>query len=294
MSESNFFADLKHSLEHAKDTALEIEHVRTINLGMVITDGRDDYLTRYAEMDRICSKLKAEVMRVYLYELKSTLLKDLGTKLDELDELEAPEEEKEEYLIQALQEHSNKIRELKQENTRILLEDGFRQLLMKIRSLRKVGGDESSGVEKKDLITLADFFLDDFVHREDTLRNDLIELIKEVDPQFIYSKPPLLHNREVKNEPSIGKIEKGILQNKSDGTWVYFEGNTPLDEVEHAVCLIFGGQDEGALLRNAQAVLSVVPDAGKKKITYLGFISNKTLKMALMVSDEEIFENHVK
>ncbi len=286
MSEESLFSNLKHSLEHAKDTILDVEHKRQIKLSMVVTDGKDDYIQRFSEMDYLASILKSEVLRVYLYELTSTLLKDVVLDGDELKiELSALEDEiseQERNLINALQEHSKKIKELKQENSQILLEDGFKSLLYKIRDLRQAN-KENAQLEKKDILALAGFFLDDYGEREDNLSTELQNLIKEKKPQLIYCKPPLLRNRD--ETPPLGKLEKSILRSKEDGAWVFFEGSTPLSKVENVVCLILGGDDEAVLLRNSQALLSIFsPD--KVTITFLGLIPLNSLKMATLVAEE--------
>ncbi|RMG26954.1 MAG: hypothetical protein D6732_20755 [Methanobacteriota archaeon] len=292
MSEKDLFADLKHSLEHAKDTILDVEHQRQIRLSMVITDGRDDFLVRYEEMDRLAEKLKSEVVRVYLYELESTLLKDIISHTNEIEESPESLEKKEQQIIQALQDHSAKIKELKQQNSLILLEDGFKNLLFRIKDVRKKDVDVET-LEKEDIFALTDFFLEDYSNREDKLSTALKTLIKEKDPQLIYCKPPLLRNRDGNETDPFGKLEKSILSSKSDGSWVYFEGNKPLKEIQKVACLIFGGQDEVALLRNAQALLSVFNNPSSTlEIHFIGLVPQKQLKMAMMVSEAD--ENEVR
>lgn len=287
MSEKDLFSDLKHSLEHAKDAVLNVEHQRQIKLGMVITDGRDDFLQRFSEMDNIASRLKAEVLRVYLYELESTLLKDITDHAEQIEEDPENSETKEQQILQALQEHSAKIKELKQQNTQILLEDGFKNLLFKIKDLRKKDSSVE-GLEKEDVLALTDFFLEDYNNREEKLSTELKNLIREKEPQLIYCKPPLLKNRDQTATERFGKLEKGILSAKPDGSWVYFEGNKPLDQIKKVACLIFGGQDEVALLRNAQALLSVFQSSASSiEVSFVGLVPKKQLKMAMMVSETD-------
>ncbi len=287
MSEKDLFSDLKHSLEHAKDTILDVEHQRKIKLSMVITDGRDDFHVRYEEMDRLAERLKSEVIRVYLYELESTLLKDIISQADELEDSSEPSETKELQIIQALQEHSAKIKELKQQNTLILLEDGFKNLLFRIKDVRKKDV-EIDTLEKEEILALTDFFLEDYSNREDKLSTAMKTLIKEKDPQLIYCKPPLLRNRDGNEKEPFGKLEKAILSSKSDGSWVYFEGDKPLESIKKVACLIFGGQDEVALLRNAQAILSVFNNPSSTlEINFIGLVPEKQLKMAMLVSETD-------
>ncbi len=293
MSDKSLFSSLVHSLEHAKDTVLELDDVRDIPFGMVITDSLDDVSERYDEMEKLSQKMKFEYLKVFLYDLQGTLrgeLEKLTESMDDEDDDKEPTEEeikeREHTILRVLQTHSSRIKELKQENTKILLSDSVKNLLFRIRSLRQISSKEEE-LSKEDAFALTDYFIEEIIENKNSLNSILTDLVDQEKPSFIYCKPPLLGKRdEEMRDNIIGSLEKTILRRKPNGSWLFLQGDTPYENVKSIASVILAGQDETAMLRNAQAIYSLIPNLNKVSITYLTIVDNKNLQMASLASDQ--------
>lgn len=271
---SDLFDSLKESITKAKDPLIDIHQQRKINRILVITDSYDDLNERFKRSDQLADRLNANRKRIYLYDPKSNLVVD--------------DENYENSLVEILKAHSSIIRELKDKNVSILLEESVKNFLFSFRELRKKATEDEIAVDEAS--ALADFFIGD-LNRQVNLALQILEIVRDYKPQLVYFKPALLSNREKINIGGFNTITKKILKEKPKGTWVYLRADSEFTKSKNASILILAGQSVSSLLGVAHAANTLYPNINKIELTYVVLIDKNKENVASLISELQDAEN---
>ena len=279
MPEDSLFNDLKDSLEQSKEVSVEANgQFRAIHRLLVISDDFDDYTERYNLAYQLAERLGAKVSKIFLYDIETFLQAQYSVE---------QVKESDKAFIELLRQHSAHLKELKEIQVKIILDDTVRELLFSLRDVRQA--EQMDDLKMSEFEALTDFFLANH-SREQNFANSVIDYIGEFKPQLIYFKPPLLRARDGQVASELSLVTQHLLKCKPNGSWVFLRGKVSLRSVKDARLLIIGGQDISDIMHSVQSAISVFPDSSKVNFKYLILFDKKKVNLASMVSETDSTE----
>jgi hypothetical protein len=275
---SNLFSHLKEDLEHAKDQLIDVEDTVDLSRLLVITDGLDNFDERFAIAEKLGKRLKLEISRIYLYNLRGSLFKK--------------SQEEDGSVVDSLRAHSSKIRELKLKGVEILFDETVRNFLLESREIRQISTEEKTEFSTDDVGALVEFFLEK-TNRDYNFTKEINKYIDTYHPNLVYWKPNLLKDRKWFEEIGISDIEKFILRHVSESSIILLEGKNDLTEVKNVVCYIEGGE----AVMEFKKMLNTIHSYFHEKpinVTFSVIIDEHTVNLASIFPDEEDDEKNLR
>lgn len=265
------FDNLKEGFEKSiKEEIVEIHPTKKPQRMVIITDGFDSIEERVRNAESISETLSMELSKFYLHDF-SYLFKS--------------EEPERASIIENIKENSRIIKKLKDQSFIIILEETVRDFLIESRKLRKSYEEHLGEFEIADIEAIAEYLLQSDERKQNFLVS-ILQHLKEIKPQILSWKPPILEERDDERDP-IGNFSRKLMRNLHKSTWVLFEGKKSIEKAQRIVCVVLGGQKEKEISDLATTVPTLIPNVENLVLTFLVSIKESEIKLTQMAIDEK-------
>lgn len=265
------FDNLKEGFEKSiKEEIVEIHPTKKPQRMVIITDGFDSIEERVRNAESISETLSMELSKFYLHDF-SYLFKS--------------EEPERASIIENIKENSRIIKKLKDQSFIIILEETVRDFLIESRKLRKSYEEHLGEFEIADIEAIAEYLLQSDERKQNFLVS-ILNHLKEIKPQIVSWKPPILEERDDEGDP-IGNFSRTLMRNLHKSTWVLFEGKKSIEQAQRIVCVVLGGQKEKEITDLATTVPTLIPNVENLVLTFLVSIKEREIKLTKMAIDEK-------
>ena len=268
------FDDLKKSLTNSiKDQVVNLDQRREIKNFVMITDNSDDVDRRVENAVELNEKLGSTLSKIYLYDVTHFL---------------AHADVEKSWIVEALKEHSTKIKSLKGKDYEIILEETVKAFLLELRDIRHTTESQVEEFALDEVEALAEFLVNASI-RQRNFVSSIKATIKEINPELLYWKPPLLEERKISDDDTfLRNFSTSLLRDLPSDKWIYLEGTKAPLEVTSLTGLLMGGQGESDLSELTLGIQSIFKDLGKLKLNFHVHIDADELNLVKMTTQNTL------